>query len=333
MHVTVETTEPTEPMEPMETDTTGAPENPGHRGAPLLSPNPIVVRDLRSRMRGTRAFIVITAYLSALACLVMILYLTVYTSSAVTSHSGSPIGPVMGKTVFSGLILLELALVCFIAPAFTAGSIAGERERQTYDLLRTTLLRSHSIVLGKLFSALAYIVLLIFAAIPLASIAFMFGGVALSELIIASVALVVTAVAFGAVGMFFSSMTGSTLASTVMTYAAVLVVLFGIPMLEVFSLILFGTVIEDPFSLDSFFLQLIVIYVFGFMACTNPIITAVMTKLLIEEGKGLFFFTETIDSHTIYLVNPWLVYVVFYTIISIALIIITIVKVSMRDKT
>jgi hypothetical protein len=159
----------------------------------------------------------------------------------------------------------------------------------------------------------------------------MFGGVSLSELVIASVALFVTAVAFGSTGIFFSSLTHSTLVSTVMTYATVLLILFGIPMLEIFSLILFGTIIEDPFGVDSYLLQLMIIYVFGFLACTNPIVTAVMTKLLIEEGKGLFIFTENIDGHTVLLVNPWLVYVLLYAILSLLLIIFTIVKVRMRD--
>ncbi|MBK8024641.1 MAG: hypothetical protein IPK19_25260 [Chloroflexi bacterium] len=62
--------------------------------------------------------------------------------------------------LFFGIVGIELILILFIAPAFTAGAITGERERQTYDLLQTTLLSKATFVIGKLESALGYIVLL-----------------------------------------------------------------------------------------------------------------------------------------------------------------------------
>jgi hypothetical protein len=48
--------------------------------------------------------------------------------------------PLIGKAVFAATVLVQLVLVCFIAPGLTATAIAGERERQTFELLRTTLL-------------------------------------------------------------------------------------------------------------------------------------------------------------------------------------------------
>ena len=73
-------------------------------------------------------------------------------------------GGVVGKMVFGGVLAIELFMVCFIAPAFTTGAISGEKERQTFDLLRTTLLPARRIVIGKLIAALAYIVLLLVVA-------------------------------------------------------------------------------------------------------------------------------------------------------------------------
>src|SRR5690606_3841136 len=124
---------------------------------------------------------------------------------------------------------IELLLIVFIAPAFTAGAITGERERQTYDLLKTTLLASPSFVIGKLESALGYILLLLLAAIPLQSIAFLFGGVSEIELLLAFVILAVAAVTLGTVGIYFSAAMQRTLTASVRAYSVSLMATFGIP--------------------------------------------------------------------------------------------------------
>ena len=63
---------------------------------------------------------------------------------------------------FSGMVslyvvmtYLEFAMILLIIPAITAGSIAGERERQTLDMLLATKMKPYSIVLGKLESSLS----------------------------------------------------------------------------------------------------------------------------------------------------------------------------------
>jgi ABC-2 type transport system permease protein len=297
--------------------------------------NPVVVRELRSRMRGRRAFIVLTVYLLILGCLVATLYQSLYAVSPY-SYSGTPAGVLVGRTIFQGLVLLQLALVSLVAPAFTVGSIAGERERKTYDLLVTTLLPARSIVLGKLGAALAYVLLLILTSLPLESMAFLFGGVALSELLIASAGLLVTALGFGAIGLFYSSIVRGSTAATVLTYITVLLVLFALPLLGFMFTILVmpiasvgGTPLDNPSPL----VQIILIYGLGFLASINPYLSAILTEALILDGRSLFFFTETIDSQTIYLVNPWLVYVVFYTLLSLALILFSVRRVGRISKT
>ena len=145
----------------------------------FLTRNPVVLKELRGRMRGPRAFIVLTLYLLLMSGFVALLYL-VYIASVNSAVSGNS-GQLVGKFVFGAVVGIELLLVCFIAPAFTAGAISGERERQTYDLLRTTLLPAQALVLGKLASALSYMLLLLVAAFPLQSLAFLLGGVGPEE--------------------------------------------------------------------------------------------------------------------------------------------------------
>ena len=44
-----------------------------------------------------------------------------------------------------------------MAPSFAAGSITGEKERKTYEMLLASPLRPGAIVLGKLVASLAHL--------------------------------------------------------------------------------------------------------------------------------------------------------------------------------
>ena len=148
--------------------------------------NPVMLKELRGRMRGMRAFVVLTVYLGLMSGFMALIYLSFTTfggggSSAAAGEAG--------RMLFMGVVGVEMLLIVFIAPAFTSGAITGERERQTFDLLQTTLLAPPSFVIGKLESALGYILLLLLAAIPLQSLAFLFGGVSQTEVLIAFVIL------------------------------------------------------------------------------------------------------------------------------------------------
>ena len=129
-------------------------------------------------MRGARAFVVLTVYLTLMSGFTALLYMI---SSSTKDIYGFTSGGTIGRYLFFGIVGIELFLVTFIAPAFTAGAISGERERQTYDLLKTTLLPARALIVGKMTSALSYVFLLLLAAIPLQSIAFLFGGVTEAE--------------------------------------------------------------------------------------------------------------------------------------------------------
>lgn len=175
-------------------------------------------------MRGARAFVVLTGTLLLLATISYALYRIVLFTSTYTT---TPLSPQIGQTLFIGLAFLELIMVCFITPAVTAGAISGEREKLTYEMLMATPLRPASILWGKLISALSYVLLLIFAAIPIASLAFTFGGVAPRDMLKVLVILVTIAVTLGTVGMFMSTWLGRTGRATVASYLVVLALLAG----------------------------------------------------------------------------------------------------------
>lgn len=284
-----------------------------------LIDNPVMRKELRGRMRGRRAFVVLTIYLLVLSCLTSVIYF------AYASAAQQPYGPdsyLIGKIVFGGVLGIQLLLVVFITPAFTAGTISGERERQTYDLLRTTLLPARALVVGKLASALSYILLLILAAVPLESLAFLLGGVALEEIVVSQIILLVTALAYGAASTYFSSIMKSTLSATVVSYAftllstAGLLILFSVlvPILSMFGTIFFA---DDPHWL----LLLALIYVGGFLVAINPIATIILSEVVLIQEQTLYFFKISLPTSSgpvqdIWLISPWVVYVLFHLLIA-----------------
>jgi ABC-2 type transport system permease protein len=203
----------------------------------------IMTKELRSRMRGRRAFIVLTVYLGLLALLTYGVYLVVAPNAQNMVGGGVGLGQanasaLIGQSIFTVLSILQLILVCFIAPAFTAGQISLEREKQTLDLLVSTPMRPSAIVLGKLAAALAFVVLMIVAAVPITAIVLMYGGASIDDIVRQQVVLLLTALALGTIGLFFSALLKRTQAATVLTYITMLCLTLGTMLLWVFWSIL-----------------------------------------------------------------------------------------------
>jgi len=295
--------------------------SPIFRSPNSLQSNPVAVKELRERMRGGRAFAVITVYLMLMSAFAVILFFAnaPFTRGLSTSVTGD-----LGRATFGGLVGLELVLMMFIAPAFTSGSVTGERERQTYDLLKITLLPRATFLVGKLESALGFIFLLLLAAIPLQSIAFLFGGVTETELILSLVILLVTAVTFGAVGVFFSTLTERTVTASVRSYSTALIVMLGVPLLSS----LFGNAFYSVVSgagtgmTGSPIWEGFLVYLGALLTSLSPFTAATTSQtLLITQGKaGLWSATLSTNGASIPLAAPWMTFTLIYLTLAVVLI-------------
>ena len=186
------------------------------------------VKELRGRMRGKRAFVILTVHLLVLGGFAWIVEDLQARSYAYPGASMGYASASIGQGVFTALLLLQTALVVLLAPAATAGAISLEREKQTFDMLAATPLSPLAIVVGKLFSALVYVFILILASVPLSALVFVFGGVAPDDVIRGYAVLVVTAIGFGSLGIFFSALARRTQAATMLSFLAVIVIVVGI---------------------------------------------------------------------------------------------------------
>lgn len=193
--------------------------------------NPIVEKEVLSRMRSWRAPAAITAF---------ILILTVFgwgavaVATSLSSNGGAGVTPGIGLGIFGGLMVTELVLIIFLAPALTAGAISGEKERQTLDLLMVTRVRPGAIVTGKLVASMLFILLLVLISVPLLSFIFLFGGVEVDQVLVTTLVVMVTAIALGSVGIFCSALIRNTIGSTVVAYIATFVLLVAPAILPFF---------------------------------------------------------------------------------------------------
>jgi ABC-type transport system involved in multi-copper enzyme maturation permease subunit len=189
------------------------------------------VKELRGRVRGRRAFVVLTFYLLFLGLFAwaweLVAERAYVQNAALQGGSAAFASALVGQEVFGALVLVETLLVVFLAPAFTSGAISLEREKQTLDMLTATPISSLAIVVGKLLSALAYVFLLIAASIPLTAIVFVFGGVGPDDVLRAYAVLIVTALGLGSMGLFISAIMQRTQGATVVTFFTVLFLTLG----------------------------------------------------------------------------------------------------------
>lgn len=265
-----------------------------------LAINPIVVKEVRSRMRGWRAFGLLTLYLVFLALFSYGIYRV--TANNAFFGGGMPLSPMIGQALFVTITNLSLFFVAFLTPALTAGAISSEHEKLTLEMLQATPLSPHTILLGKLISTVGYLLLLLLAAIPIVSLVFTFGGVAPIDLLWAALVILATGLTFGTIGLFFSAWRKRTMQAIGLSYLTVLVLVGG----TFAGFIFWGMMIQNlpppfilivnPFSaLGSIFVggqyQAGPLGIFGIMAGIQPF----QPDSPVAQLRPLWYYTLAFD--------------------------------------
>ena len=285
--------------------------------------NPVMVKELRGRMRGVRGFAIITIFLTLMSFFTLLLYLLR------VPQGGVVVTGELGRQLFIGVLFIELMLIIFIVPALTAGAITTERERKTYDLLQTTLISKATFVVGKLQSALGYIVLLLLSAIPLQSTAFLFGGVSEQEMILALLVLLVSAITLGAFGMFFSSITERTLAATIRSYTVAIAITVGLPLVaQILFHNAYGDVVNSSTTrfTDSPTVEAATIYLDMIATSLNPIMATLRSQQMLIDHQQLVTMRVTLASTgaSIPILSPWVLLTLSYLSVTALLVLVSI---------
>lgn len=272
--------------------------------------NPVLIKELKLRFRSFKSFTGILFYLLVLSVFV---FGFIYIS---TNFAGSGfINPEQSVILFGMLTYVQLALILFITPGLTAGAISSEREKQTLNILLTTSQSSFQIIFGKMSSSIVFLLLLLIAGLPLYSLVFLFGGISPGQLVIILAYLIVTMVTIASIGIMFSTLIRKTIISMITTYGAMLF-LTGI---TAFFFMIGMSMVENsppphtsPAPLTHFW------------AVINPI--ALMLTLITPDISDSLFELTKIHFPV------WAGYLIFYTLLTILCLWISLKKLRVNMK-
>lgn len=185
--------------------------------------NPVLKRELKTKGRSFRTTLMMIFYILIISSVMSVVLYT--SNSGYNSYMG--FDPESIKEIYFGISILQMALICLIIPATTSGSICGERQRKTFNLLICTKMSSWSIVLGKLFASMIQTILLLVLTIPIISILFLYGGLSIGNIILLFLFYLVTAILLGSIGLFSSAYFKKAVTATVTSYFVMLLLTVG----------------------------------------------------------------------------------------------------------
>ena len=191
--------------------------------------NPVMERELRSRMRGGRSYLITGGYTLLVGICVLIVY-----SQVPATASALAMGEVAsrtGRAIWTWGCCVQAVLLPLMVPAFTCGAITLERERDLLELLLLTRQSPAQICLGKLGSGAGLGLMLVFASVPVLSLSVVLGGVAPMEMVATVCVLTSGVVAAGALGLVVSSLCMRTMNATWIAYLIAGGAIVGFPVI------------------------------------------------------------------------------------------------------
>lgn len=184
--------------------------------------NPVLSSELKIKMRNWKTFAAISSYVGVML-LIAFIFFKAFIERQMNFDAIINANTSIGLQLYMLLAIVQFILIVLIVPAHTSGAISMERERQTLDLLLCTKIAPLKIVLGKLFSSMSFVLLLIISSIPLFSLVFLFGGVAPKDVFFLFLFYIITAIAIGSMGIFYSTILKKTITATVACYVTVFI--------------------------------------------------------------------------------------------------------------
>lgn len=240
----------------------------------ILPDNPVLTKELRVRMRGSRAYWILFGYLGFLALVLLVQY-AAWLSNVQFRGAGASEASRLGNDIFNMIMLTQVFLVLFITPAITSGALTIEREQQTMDLLTLTRIPRRSIIAGKLLSAAAFTALLLVSSLPLVSVCFMLGSVDPMMVVSYYTMMLFGSLMIGAMGLMWSSLARTTTQAVMFTYGSLFILFWLIMAMFAMN--------QNQFHSGSILENL-------FMAMSAPLFGTKFFRFTVFEGFGFAVF-------------------------------------------
>lgn len=209
--------------------------------------NPIYRKELKQFARSARTTGILVVFNAALMIIGLFAY---YISFIRPEHRGGGIFYSDILSIYQILATVEFVLVVLAVPAVSAGSVCGEREKQTLDLLLSTTLSPLRIVVGKLAASLHVVLLLLVSSLPVFGLIFSIGGIRILDLTALYAELFLVAFFVGSVSVLFSVYCKKTTTACVLSYT-VLVLLIIVSAVSVMWMYVLSAPVTDYATMES----------------------------------------------------------------------------------
>lgn len=188
-----------------------------------MKQNPIYRRETMVRARSFRLALVPLMFNGILALVALLnLYSTLGQVKLTAEIQYSSF-----LNLYMFVAVLEFVMVVFLMPAMTAGSISGERERRTLELMLTTKMTPADIIIGKLAASLSMVAFLVVSSFPVMAMMFIYGGVTLWDMGLLFLCYMTAALLAGSIGICCSAVFKKTTAATVASYIVLGILVAG----------------------------------------------------------------------------------------------------------
>lgn len=194
--------------------------------------NPIYKKEVKVSSRSMRLSMILMVFNGVLAAAALLnMYSVLYRvwTTAEIQYSGF-----LEMYVFVAAV--EFAMLLFIMPAVAAGSISGERERQTFNILLSTQITPGQIIRGKMMASLSNMFLILIASFPVIALVFVYGGIIWKDLLLLFSHFTITALLAAGIGLFCSALFRRTILSAAASYGGTALLVGGTYAVNQFAL-------------------------------------------------------------------------------------------------
>ena len=237
---------------------------------------PIFDKELRVSSRRRRNYVLRSAYLSLFTIILVFVWLEEvrYLGSAAYRISRRARA---GQTITLFIVWFQFCATQLIAVIMLSTSISNEINNRTLGLLMTTPINSFQVVMGKLFSKLLQIILLLGISLPLLAVVRIFGGVPWDYIISSLCITLATLIFVSSLSMFFSIYFRKAYVVIIMTILSLGVLFALLPFL---CFMIFKDIMPDDDKLISIIFQ------------ANPYAIMMFNTIFMENPRslgGIFF--------------------------------------------
>ncbi len=190
---------------------------------PAFLRNPIFEREFVQMCRTRRWFVVRTLLVALLTIVLWIFLIFVHREMDAGDMD------IIGQILFGACVFVQVGFVFAVTPALISDLIVSERRKETLDILLVSPLSATGIILGKLFSRLILIFVIVAASFPVISITLLYGGVRAGQVLGLFLVTLGTILFTAGPALLFSSFARRLGTAAVLSYIVPLALLVALP--------------------------------------------------------------------------------------------------------